>query len=103
MTMRGVAYTILGFLVILGPAKAAEIEPLYKGSCALCHDAGIAGAPKLGDTGEWRARIAQGRETLYKSALEGKSGTAMIAKGGSAKISDDDIKKIVDFMIEQVK
>lgn len=101
--MRGVTFAAIGFFISLASVEAAESDSLYKASCALCHDAGIAGAPKLGDASEWKARIAQGREILYKSALEGKTGTAMIAKGGNAKLNDDDVKKIVDFMVDQVK
>jgi cytochrome c5 len=53
---------------------------VYKAQCAACHDAGLAGAPKLGDAGAWGARIATGYDSLLKSALKGKG--AMGAQGG---------------------
>lgn len=41
-------------------ADAAKIdgEKIYKGLCMSCHDAGIAGSPKLGDKAAWEPRIA---------------------------------------------
>lgn len=78
--------------------KGAE---LFKKTCAMCHQTGVAGAPKLGDKADWGPRIAQGQETLYKHAIEGFNGAkgAMPAKGGNPALSDDEMKVIVDFMI----
>lgn len=69
-------------------------------ACALCHAAGVAGAPKPGDKAEWAPRIAQGNDTLYKHAIDGFTGTkgAMPPKGGSA-LPDDDVKAAVDYMV----
>ena len=55
---------------------------VYKAQCAACHDAGLAGAPKLGDKGAWAGRLGQGYEGLLTSALKGKG--AMGAQGGGA-------------------
>jgi cytochrome c5 len=79
----------------------ADGEAVYKDACAVCHTAGIAGAPKLGDKEAWAPRIATGNDALYKTALEGKG--AMPAKGGRADKSDDDVKSAVDYMVEQSK
>lgn len=78
--------------------KGAE---LFKKTCAMCHQTGVAGAPKLGDKADWGPRIAQGQDTLYKHAIEGFNGTkgAMPAKGGNPALSDDEMKLIVDFMV----
>lgn len=72
-------------------------------SCAACHTAGIAGAPKLGDAAAWSTRIAQGVETLYDHAINGFQGNAglMPAKGGNIALSDDSVKAAVDHMLEQ--
>lgn len=75
----------------------------YKNACGFCHDAGVAGAPKLGDKDAWAPRIKQGKDVLYKSAVEGKPGTAMIAKGGFSSLSDVNVKAAVDHMLEKVK
>jgi cytochrome c5 len=64
-----------------GGAKALKVgADVYKGQCAACHDAGVAGAPKFGDAAAWGARIKTGYEALLNSALKGKG--AMAAQGG---------------------
>jgi cytochrome c5 len=91
------------------PAAAAPAgspgEATYNTICAACHAQGIAGAPKTGDAAAWEARIAQGKDTLYKHAIEGYQGQAgvMPAKGGAANLSDDEVKGAVDFMVQTVQ
>lgn len=79
---------------------AASPKDLYQASCFSCHGTGAAGAPKLGDKGEWKARIAKGKSTLYKHAIEGFKG--MPPKGGSS-LSDADMNAVVDYMIVNSK
>lgn len=78
-----------------------EGKKTYDEACGVCHTAGIAGAPKLGDKAAWTARIATGKDALYTVALKGKG--AMPAKGGRADLSDDAIKAVVDYMIAESK
>lgn len=82
--------------------KGAE---LFKKTCAMCHQTGVAGAPKLGDKADWAPRIAQGQDTLYKHAIEGFNGAkgAMPAKGGNPALGDDEVKVIVDFMVAKAQ
>jgi cytochrome c5 len=68
---------------------------VYKAQCLACHDAGLAGAPKLGDAGAWSARISKGYDALLTSALKGKG--AMGAQGGGA-YSDVEIGRAVVHM-----
>ncbi len=76
---------------------------VYDKACALCHVAGVAGAPKLTDKADWAPRIAQGKETLYKHAIEGYQGAKgmMPPKGGSSMLSDEQVKASVDYMTSQ--
>lgn len=76
-------------------------EDVYKATCTMCHGAGIAGAPKLGDKVAWKARIAQGMPTLYTNALKGIR--AMPAKGTCAACTDKEIKNAVDYMVSKAK
>ena len=78
-------------------------KSVYGKACALCHAAGVAGAPKPGDKEAWATRVAQGKETLYKHAIEGYTGAngMMPARGGNSTLSDDDVKAAVDFMADQ--
>ena len=76
---------------------------MYKKTCALCHASGVAGAPLPGNKDEWAPRIAQGKDTLYKHAIEGYTGSKgmMPAKGGAANLTDDEVKAAVDYMADQ--
>lgn len=77
-------------------------KSVYGKTCALCHAAGVAGAPKPGDKADWGPRIAQGMDVLHKHAIEGFTGAKgqMPARGG-ATLSDDDVKAAVAFMVDQ--
>lgn len=77
----------------------AHGQQIYRQSCAVCHDKGVAGAPKPNDPAAWVARLAQGMDALYNTALRGKG--AMPAKGGNPALSDADVKAAVDFMAAQ--
>ena len=92
-------------LAAIAPAAvlAADGQAVYGKSCTVCHAAGVAGAPKLGDKADWGPRVAQGKDTLYKHAMEGFTGAKgqMPARGGNAALSDDDVKAAVDFMADQ--
>lgn len=82
-------------------AENAVGKKVYGSVCALCHAANVAGAPKPGDKADWGPRIAQGKELLYKHALEGFTGAKgmMPAKGGSTTLTDDEVKAAVDHMV----
>jgi len=71
-------------------------EAIYTSTCAACHGAGVAGAPKFGDAGAWGARIAQGYDTVVKHALEGLR--AMPAKGGNPDLDDVEVARAVVYM-----
>jgi cytochrome c5 len=79
---------------------AASGDALYKQACVVCHAAGVAGAPKLGDKAAWAPRLALGLDGLTASAIKGKG--AMPPKGGSTA-SDADIKATVSYMLASVK
>lgn len=78
-------------------------EDVYNQACTACHGAGIAGAPKVGDTANWESRIAQGMDTLVKHAIEGYQGSAgfMPPKGGRGDLSDDEVRAAVEYMVER--
>jgi cytochrome c5 len=86
-----------------GPAIPSDGAAAYAAACSACHGAGIAGAPKVGDQAAWGPRIAQGKATLYKHAIEGFNGKTgvMPAKGGQTAWPDDLIKQAVDHMLAQ--
>ena len=74
-------------------------EQVYNGLCTACHAAGVAGAPKFGDTAAWGPRNGQGFDTLLKHAIAGFTGKTgvMPAKGGGTN-SDLEIARAVVYM-----
>lgn len=94
---------IIAATMLASGAAIADGAATYNTACIACHGTGAAGAPKLGDIAAWAPRIAQGIETLYTVTLNGKPGTAMMAKGGNASISDDDAKAATDYMVANSK
>jgi cytochrome c5 len=80
-------------------------ESVFKKVCALCHAAGVAGAPIPGNHEDWDARLAQGNEVLYKHAIEGFTGEKgmMPPRGGGSSLTDDEVKAAVDYMLAKLK
>ena len=78
-----------------GPKKLREGAQAYAAQCAACHDAGLVGAPKFGDTAAWSARIGTGYEALLTSALKGKG--AMGAQSGGS-LTDFEVARAVVHM-----
>jgi len=82
-----------------GAAGGQSGEQVVKSVCATCHQAGVAGAPKIGDKAAWGPRIKEGFNKLVADAIKGKG--AMPPKGGNASLSDDDVARAVAFMANQ--
>ena len=95
------AAIIAGSLFIATQANASSGKEIYASTCAACHTAGVASAPKLGDKAAWAPRVAAGSKALQASAIKGKG--VMPPKGGNAGLSDADVGAAVDFMLSQVK
>ena len=79
---------------------AGAVPALYTQACQVCHAAGVAGAPKLGDKAAWAPRLALGIDGLTANAIKGKN--AMPPRGGSTA-PDADIKSVVAYMVGTVK
>ena len=81
-------------------APAQAVPALYTQACSVCHAAGVAGAPKLGDKAAWAPRLAQGVDGLMASSIKGKG--AMPPRGGS-QATDEQIRDVVSYMVGQAK
>jgi cytochrome c5 len=81
------------------PKQLLSGEEVFKATCAACHSAGIAGAPKVGDQAAWKARISEGYDKLLSHALNGLN--AMPAKGGNPDLDDLEIARTVVYMANQ--
>ena len=83
-------------------AGGASVESNFNKSCATCHNAGVAGAPKFADAAAWAPRIEKGMDTLYASTINGLP-PAMPQKGMCFSCSDDDLRALVDYMVSAAK
>lgn len=73
---------------------------IYNNVCSSCHDAGVSGAPVMGDSDAWSARFDdKGLETLFDHAINGFN--AMPARGGDSSLSDEQVRKTVAYMLEE--
>jgi cytochrome c5 len=80
-------------------AGARRGEDIVKATCAACHQAGVANAPKLGDRASWAPFIKAGLNNMVATAIKGKG--AMPPKGGDASLTDVEITRAVVFMANQ--
>lgn len=87
------------------PVATAMTGPqVYNAACNACHGNGVGGAPVTGDIAAWAPRIAQGIDVLIDHAINGFDGdavTPMLAKGGRADLSDQEVIDAVAYMVEQ--
>jgi cytochrome c553 len=93
------ALTALPLLLVYVEPYAENGEQVYNSACKVCHQAGVAGAPKLGDQAIWNERAKKGLDGLLNSSINGLG--AMPAKGGNASLSDADVKSAVEYMLAQ--
>jgi cytochrome c5 len=79
-------------------AAAAERsgEKVVKAQCVKCHEAGVGGAPKIGDRAAWIPRLKQGVDPLVRSAINGHGG--MPPRGGLANLTDREIRNAIVYM-----
>ena len=86
-------------LVAMGVAVQAQAgaEDTYKAKCQACHASGVAGAPKMGDKAAWEPRIAAGMDAMMATVINGKG--AMPPKGTCMDCSEDDLKAVVEYMV----
>ena len=87
-------------------AKVADGKAVFDSLCMACHNANsaIPFAPKITHNADWTARLKQGKDTLYKHAIEGYTGPdggIMPAKGGNANLSDEEVKAAVVYMVNE--
>jgi len=80
-------------------AGARSGEEVVKAVCSTCHQAGVAGAPKIGDKAAWAPHMQHGLQEMVETALKGKG--AMPPKGGNPSLTDDEVARAVVFMANQ--
>jgi cytochrome c5 len=100
--------------VVTDPARLVALAPpppahapltgaqVVTQACAACHQAGVLGAPKIGDAGTWQARAQAvgGVPGLVQSAIKGKN--QMPPRGGRPDLTDAEIEAAVREMAGKV-
>lgn len=73
-----------------------EVMGKWARSCALCHVDGVADAPVVGDTEEWRRRLEQGEDVVMRNVLEGYNSMPPLGYCMACEISD--FRAMIAFM-----
>jgi len=81
------------------PAGARKGEDIVKATCAACHQAGVANAPKIGDRASWAPHLQHGLKEMLATAIKGKG--AMPPRGGDASLTDAELTRAIIFMANQ--
>jgi cytochrome c5 len=76
-----------------GPRSVADVFNTY---CTACHGTGAMGAPKAGDKGAWKDRLAKGFNKTLANAINGLN--LMPAKGTCSDCSDEELGKAIKHM-----
>ena len=80
----------------VGLETAVEGKTVYEQRCAVCHDAGVDGAPILGDTASWTARAQQPDVVLRQHLVQGYF--LMPAKGANPEITPEEIGAAIRYI-----
>ena len=82
--------------IVAAPVSAEPNMEKYGKSCAICHDMGVAGAPKAHDAAAWAPRLEKGTDALLASVKNGLN--AMPPTGLCADCTDDEYKELITYV-----
>lgn len=88
----------VGAVAAAAGGAAKTPDDIIAGHCGACHMAGVLGAPKIGDSAEWKKRASEqgGLDGLLAKAISGIN--SMPPKGTCADCSDDELKATIKKM-----
>jgi cytochrome c5 len=97
------AYSIVssaGEIQLAQLSEGFNAQQKYMASCFACHSTGAAGAPKVGAgmSAEWEPRLEKGLDAVVQNAINGIN--TMPAKGLCFDCTDEDLRAIVEYMID---
>lgn len=78
--------------------KAISGKVIYEENCAICHNEGKLGAPKIGDHSVWKPLIKQNIDILVLNALQNKKHPI---HGGCKLCTDGEVIEAVKYMVSQ--
>ncbi|OGV27771.1 MAG: cytochrome C [Legionellales bacterium RIFCSPHIGHO2_12_FULL_37_14] len=77
------------------PSTGKEV---YFDSCALCHNSGKEGAPRIGDKEKWDALVKQNVDVLFANTMHSR---VHPQNGGCAECSSDEILEAIKYILSQ--
>lgn len=83
----------------LTPPAVRTGEQVVRMQCAKCHDAGLNGAPRIGDKDAWIQRARLGLDSVTRSAIHGHG--AMPSRGGMADLTDAEMRSAIAYMFQR--
>ncbi|MFG0380235.1 c-type cytochrome [Pseudomonas sp. zbq_18] len=88
----------VGAVAVAAGGGAKSADDVITAHCGACHNAGVLGAPKVGDTADWKKRADEqgGLDGLLAKAISGIN--AMPPKGTCADCSDDELMAAIKKM-----
>lgn len=105
--MKSITTTIVSacLAAAAGPlhAQSAQLtgEQVVRAQCVKCHQAGVRGAPRIGDREAWIPRMKNGIDPLLMAAIRGHDG--MPARGGMAAFTDGEIRAAILYMFNSTE
>lgn len=93
--MRKTLFAAAVAAVAMSAAAGPDMEK-YNKSCAVCHAAGVAGAPTAFDEAAWAPRMEKGMDTLLASIRNGLN--AMPPMGMCFDCTDDEYRELITYM-----
>ncbi len=84
--------------------EKSEVSPgqkIYEATCSACHANEAIGAPVVGNKDAWAKVVSKGIDKVYSNAINGVN--AMPPKGGNMDLTDEQMKQVVDYMINSSK
>jgi len=92
-------YLSAGLVSVQTSAQTPDLrgEQVVSLQCVKCHEAGVNGAPKIGDRAAWIPRMKQGIDPLVRAAMRGHGN--MPARGGMPQLTDGEFRSAVLYMI----
>lgn len=96
--LAGEACAAGGSAPVAQTATAAfSAEGTYEQYCAMCHNTGMANAPRRDDTAHWTARVEEaGLNAIVTNAINGIN--AMPPRGMCATCTDEQIGEVVQYL-----
>lgn len=79
------------------PSNGVDI---YNENCAVCHNEGKLGAPKIGDKQVWKPLIDKNMDVLFQNTIKGPN---HLKNGGCDQCTSEEVIEAIKYMVSQSK